>query len=367
MEFIYDSDVFIDLYTLLDVDTQAESNEIKNAYIKLVKVHHPDHGGNTEMFQQITKAYEILYNKETRKEYDLYYLKKSMDDIRGDDFNRLKADHDNYINANKKPVSKEKLDEIYADIFKDRDQFKETKIEKNELEKRIDDIGFERDNDIIENSNDKLKQILDDINSKTDKPITISDLFEYLQYKKINSNTSNELIIGELGTLDTLPGYGTNYTSFVSDSEYFGSNLYSDINGNQELNPEDAQISYDDFANWKNTKRHDTKLSSNDIESYLERRKMEENQIFNQVETDLNNSSKKREVEKFLKTKHLTENIDEYYSRLHDKPIKDSTNELVEPNTDFKPRTNEDMLDYMDRIKNDDKKTVSNVRKREFK
>lgn len=373
MDFIYDSDVFIDLYTLLDIDAQAESNEIKNAYIKLVKVHHPDHGGNTEMFQQITKAYEILHNKETRKEYDLYYLKKSMDEIRGDDYNRLKADYKNYVDANKKPVSKEKLDEIYADMFKDREQYKETKIDNEELKKRFNDIGFERDNDIIENSNNKLKEILDEINTKSDQPVSISDLFEYLQYKKINSNTSTELMVGELGTLDTLPGYGTNYTSFVSDSEYFGSNLYSDINGNKELNPENAEISYDDFSSWKNNKHHDTKLSSDDIQSYLERRKNEENFIFNQVESDLHNSTKKREVEKFLKTRHLTENIDDYYNRLHDKPksqtnLDDNTeitnSEII---TDFKPKSNEDMLDYMDRIKNEDKKVVSNVRKREFK
>ena len=37
-----------------------KNDEIKNAYIKLVKIHHPDHGGNSEMYQQITKAYESL-------------------------------------------------------------------------------------------------------------------------------------------------------------------------------------------------------------------------------------------------------------------------------------------------------------------
>jgi DnaJ family protein A protein 2 len=68
MDSIYDSEVFIDLYNVLDVDMEVKSDEIKNAYIKLVKVHHPDHGGNPEMFQQITSAYEILYNKESRKE-----------------------------------------------------------------------------------------------------------------------------------------------------------------------------------------------------------------------------------------------------------------------------------------------------------
>ena len=59
---------------------------------------------------------------------DLYYLKKSMEDFKGDDFNRLRADYKNFVNANTVPVSKEKLDEIYADIFKDREEFKENNV-----------------------------------------------------------------------------------------------------------------------------------------------------------------------------------------------------------------------------------------------
>ncbi len=361
MDFIYDSDVFIDLYNILDVDMEAKSDEIKNAYIKLVKVHHPDHGGNPEMFQQITRAYEILHNKETRKEYDLYYLKKSMDEFKGDDFNRLKADYSNFVTANTKPVSKEKLDEIYEDIFKDREQFKENKIETNELEKRINDITFERENSSIENSNDKIIELLNDFNSKTDSPISISEFFEYLKQKNINSNTNKEIMLGEIGTLDTLPGYSTNYTSFVSENEYFGSNLYSEIGNNSlELYGED-NIDIEDFKNWKNTKRHDNKLSEEDIKSYLERRRQEESMIFGEVENNLQNNSKKKEVEKFLKTKHLTENVEEYYSKLHDRT---KTEDLHIKNN---PLENEDVIDYMDRINNEEKKVVSNVRKREFK
>lgn len=359
MDFIYDSDVFVDLYNILDVDMEAKSDEIKNAYIKLVKINHPDHGGNPEMFQQITRAYEILHNKETRKEYDLYYLKKSMDEFKGDDFNRMKADYSNFVTANIKPVSKEKLDEIYEDIFKDREQFKENKIETNELEKRINDINFERENSSIENSNDIVMQLLNDFNSKVETPITISEFFEYLKHKNNNSNTNREIMIGEIGTLDTMPGYSTNYTSFVSDNEYFGSNYYSEIGNNGLEIGNENNIDIEDFKNWKNMKRHDNKLSDDDIKSYLEKRKQEEDMIFGEVENNLQNNSKKKEVEKFLKTKHLSENVEEYYSKLHDK-TKNEELKISQPE-------NEDIIDYMDRINNEEKKAVSNVRKREFK
>ncbi len=383
MDSIYDSEAFVDLYNILDIDMEAKSDEIKNAYLKLVKTHHPDHGGNPEMFQQITKAYEILKDKENRKEYDLYYLKKSMDEFKGDDFNRLRADYKNFVNANTKPVSKEKLDEIYADIFKDKDDYKEIKMESNELSKRMNDINFERDNLSIENSNDKMLEILNEINKNSTTPITISEFFEYLKQK--NQNTSNEIVVGELGTLDTLPGYSSNFTSFVSDNEFFGSNLYSEIGNNQmdftlgqrmnnsndnfnndSIDDSNNTIDYNDFTKWKNNKKHDNKLSKEDIESYLSRRREEENEIFNNVENNLQNSSKKREVEKFLKTKHLSENIDDYYNKLNEKSDKNKSDNVVD-NQDFKPKEGEDMLDYMDRINNEEKKTVSNVRKREFK
>ena len=66
-----------------------------------------------------------------------------------------------------------KLDEIYADIFKDKDDYKEIKMESNELSKRMNDINFERDNLSIENSNDKMLEILNEINKANDYGLAI--------------------------------------------------------------------------------------------------------------------------------------------------------------------------------------------------
>ena len=49
-------------------DTEAQ---IKKKFYKLSFEHHPDKGGNSEIFSEITEAYNILYDKETREEYDL--------------------------------------------------------------------------------------------------------------------------------------------------------------------------------------------------------------------------------------------------------------------------------------------------------
>tara|TARA_B100000700_G_C14682065_1_gene685843 strand:+ start:49 stop:756 length:708 start_codon:yes stop_codon:yes gene_type:complete len=59
-----------DLYKLLGVDSQATHIEIKSAYRKLVKEHHPDAGGSDEIILSINAAWEILKDEGMRRAYD---------------------------------------------------------------------------------------------------------------------------------------------------------------------------------------------------------------------------------------------------------------------------------------------------------
>merc|ERR1719456_568080 len=59
-------------YELLEVDKNANAADIKKAYRKLAVKHHPDKGGDPEVFKNITKAYEVLSDDEKRKTYDKY-------------------------------------------------------------------------------------------------------------------------------------------------------------------------------------------------------------------------------------------------------------------------------------------------------
>eukprot|EP00930_Biecheleria_cincta_P066632 TRINITY_DN5283_c0_g2_i3.p1 TRINITY_DN5283_c0_g2~~TRINITY_DN5283_c0_g2_i3.p1 ORF type:complete len:515 (-),score=107.27 TRINITY_DN5283_c0_g2_i3:12-1520(-) len=58
------------LYETLGVDKEAKENEIKKAYRKLAVKHHPDKGGDPEVFKDITHAYEVLSDPEKRTKYD---------------------------------------------------------------------------------------------------------------------------------------------------------------------------------------------------------------------------------------------------------------------------------------------------------
>ena len=57
-------------YATLGVADVATPEEIKSAYRKLAKQHHPDLGGDVAKFQQISEAYETLSDIDKRAHYD---------------------------------------------------------------------------------------------------------------------------------------------------------------------------------------------------------------------------------------------------------------------------------------------------------
>ncbi|MDR1120356.1 MAG: J domain-containing protein [Dysgonamonadaceae bacterium] len=67
---------FIDYYQILGVDKNASEADIKKAYRKLARKHHPDMNPNDpeahKKFQAINEANEVLSDPEKRKKYDQY-------------------------------------------------------------------------------------------------------------------------------------------------------------------------------------------------------------------------------------------------------------------------------------------------------
>jgi DnaJ family protein A protein 2 len=59
-----------ELYDILGIQPNASIDEIKKAYRKQSKIHHPDKGGDTEMFKKINSAHEILIDPQKREIYD---------------------------------------------------------------------------------------------------------------------------------------------------------------------------------------------------------------------------------------------------------------------------------------------------------
>lgn len=61
----------MDYYSILGVPKNASQEDIKSAYRKLAKEHHPDRtGGDSELFKKINEAYDVLKDPARRQEYD---------------------------------------------------------------------------------------------------------------------------------------------------------------------------------------------------------------------------------------------------------------------------------------------------------
>ena len=65
-----------DYYEVLGLSREASETEIKKAYRQLAREHHPDanpgDSGAEDRFKELTEAYEILSNPESRRAYDTY-------------------------------------------------------------------------------------------------------------------------------------------------------------------------------------------------------------------------------------------------------------------------------------------------------
>ena len=90
---------FIDYYKILGVDKKASQEDIKKAYRKLARKHHPDLNPNDKeahkKFQQINEANEVLGDPENRKKYDQY----GKDWKHGEEFEKARQQQGRYANT----------------------------------------------------------------------------------------------------------------------------------------------------------------------------------------------------------------------------------------------------------------------------
>lgn len=60
------------MYEVLGLTKDASQDEVKKAYRKLAREHHPDKGGDPEKFKKVQEAYEVLSDPEKRENFDRF-------------------------------------------------------------------------------------------------------------------------------------------------------------------------------------------------------------------------------------------------------------------------------------------------------
>ena len=155
----------MNLYDQLGLDVNCTFDEIKQQYRVLAQKHHPDKGGDVEVFKKIKLAYEVLSDPARRAEYD--ETGKVIEDL---------------------PVRTEALKELPGLMHFCIDRFNPEHDDlffamKREIEKGFSDFNTNIDNCNVEIN--KLKNIYDKVNRKTEgENIFKSFINEKLKYRE---------------------------------------------------------------------------------------------------------------------------------------------------------------------------------------
>jgi len=108
---------FLDYYKILGIDKKATQQDVKNAYRKLARKHHPDLNPNDKdakkKFQEINEANEVLSDPEKRKKYDQY----GKDWQHADEFEKAKQYQGQSSNSRGARHSGEQFEGDFSDFF----------------------------------------------------------------------------------------------------------------------------------------------------------------------------------------------------------------------------------------------------------
>jgi len=108
---------FIDYYKILGISKNATEKEIKKAYRKLARKHHPDLNPNDKeaekKFKEINEANEVLSNPENRKKYDKY----GKDWQHADAFEKAEKQQRQYSGAKQNQSTGGFSNSDYSDFF----------------------------------------------------------------------------------------------------------------------------------------------------------------------------------------------------------------------------------------------------------
>lgn len=148
----------VNLYDVLNVEEDCSKKDIKKAYRKLVKTAHPDRGGDPDLFELITHAYNVLYNEDSRASYDSTYKVSKQAET---NFEEMKDSFTEFIQAQDEDANKKTDQEIQAEFdisnaeFDAKHKFKRDELDapaltKKEANARVADLTSLREQEDIE-------------------------------------------------------------------------------------------------------------------------------------------------------------------------------------------------------------------------
>jgi curved DNA-binding protein CbpA len=249
----------IDLYDVLSLENDCIKTDIKAAYIDLVKKHHPDKGGDADMFELITHAFNVLFNDDTRSEYDKL---TRLEQQTSNDYEDLAQSSRNYAESQtgnmteeekeiKKTAAQIEFDKSFEDMDKKhkfvRDGSQMEAITEDDAIRQADDLKLSRENEKceLEIEQEKLFE-----NSKDFDLAKFNEMFDmaHKSEHEIVRHTGNPGAWNGNGVDDSYTSYSTNY-----------GDIYNNDNNNVAMTGSYSGINVDS--------REKTKISKSDLKN----------------------------------------------------------------------------------------------------
>ena len=286
--------VIEDYYEILGVDKDAKIDEISKKYRQLARKHHPDHGGNVEMFELLSRAYECLSNNEKRKQYDLEYLNRIDENYKNEHtMDYFKHGYEQFLAENTKPLNKDEIDSLYNDIFT-QNQVKDEPLTLDNFKDKYNNFETERKMYDIEDDDNYFAEQMKMNNDK----INISDVYEFMNMNKNNNQVADKPMM----TYDLMPNSNVGYSLFNETSSNIAEFNYSPYEDNKPKTKEITKdFNMEEFNKWSKNKKTETKLTNDDFSRLLKERELETQNIINSVELNFKHYEKTDEIKKFIK------------------------------------------------------------------
>jgi len=263
-------------YELLGVDKDSSIEEIKKKYRVLAKRHHPDLGGNTEMFERVTEAYETLIDPTTRKNYEIAHNFYRANNFDNDSIEHYKSSFHDFMQQNNYNLTEEERNKIKAEKF---NVIEEVKITEDEMKEICNNYKTSIE-DLNESTKNKNKEIN---NFLVENDISINDYFDYIYSTKNNT---------------TLTNY-TPYYDFNNQSS-MDMNMFSlDTQDNTHMDINITDLNVQDIKNAR-TQRIDTKLTNEEIEQRIKEYNQSTLEINENIKKSLTDKTSLDEIKNFL-------------------------------------------------------------------
>ena len=152
----------VNLYNVLSVPENCDKKTIKSAYRKLVKKYHPDKGGDVDLYELITHAYNVLSDEAARRDYD---IAMQVTQEAEHDFEALQAGFQQFVQAQgngsiSKGEAHRNFSEISAELDNQhgyvREEHQNDEISEDQACLRMGDLIMAREQEDIENTQDQL-------------------------------------------------------------------------------------------------------------------------------------------------------------------------------------------------------------------